>query len=192
MTTRADWWSLAEAAQLLNETQHRLIYLCEKGVVLPEFGDAHGRGSSRRFSERNLLEFAVAIKLRDLMLPVAVISAIVYTLRAFSNALRTSIPDFDLVKSLREPSAPDVLVIIADGHRLFFWVGDGPKGNLYGGVPFRILLTSAKPKLEGLRSQLAKRAAEKRENGFGQPEGSRFARIELNVTHVARDLRLSR
>jgi len=57
--------SLTEIARLLGEPQHRLIYLCEKGVVVPGHGDASGRGSSRRFSRRNLLEFAVALRLQN-------------------------------------------------------------------------------------------------------------------------------
>ena len=50
-------WTLSEAARLLRQPQHRLIYLCEKAAVIPDYADAHGRGSSRRFSARNLLEF---------------------------------------------------------------------------------------------------------------------------------------
>jgi hypothetical protein len=190
MTVRREWWSLPEAARLLGESQHRLIYLCEKGVVVPDFGDAHGRGSSRRFSARNLLEFAIALKLRDLTLPVPVIAAIVYTLRAFSSAMRASIADFDIVRSLRDPLAPDVRVIVADGDRLYFSVGTSRRSKLYGGVSFRQLLTTTKPTLGALRSRLVKPAVDKRDHGFGQPEGSRFARIELNVTEVAKHLRL--
>jgi DNA-binding transcriptional MerR regulator len=192
MTARADWWSLPEAARLLGESQHRLIYLCEKGVVVPEFGDAHGRGSSRRFSDRNLLEFAIALKLRDLTLPVPVIAAIVYTLRAFSSALSESIPGFNIIRNLQDDSAPDVRVIVADGDRLYFSVGDNRTAKLYGGLSFRPLLTSPKPNIRALRLRLAKPSTVKGGRGFGRPEGSRFTRIELNVTEIARHLRLDR
>ncbi len=63
---RAGEWTLTEAARLLEVPQHRLIYLCEKEVVQPDLNDATGRGSSRRFSRRNILEFAVALRLRDI------------------------------------------------------------------------------------------------------------------------------
>ena len=33
-------WSLSEAARLLGQPQHKLIYLCEKGVIIPDLGDA--------------------------------------------------------------------------------------------------------------------------------------------------------
>jgi DNA-binding transcriptional MerR regulator len=78
MAERPGNWTLTEAARLLGEPQHRLIYLCEKGVVEPDVQDAGGRGSSRRFSNRNLLEFAVALRLRELELPAAVIAAVVH------------------------------------------------------------------------------------------------------------------
>src|ERR1035441_4535125 len=68
-------WSLAQISRLLQEPQHRLIYLCEKRAVVPDRGDARGRGSSRGFSERNILEFALALRLRRLELPVPVVAA---------------------------------------------------------------------------------------------------------------------
>ena len=64
-------WTLSEVARLFGQPQHRLIHLCEKGVVRADFEEARGRGSSRRFSRRNLLQLAVALKLRELMVPVA-------------------------------------------------------------------------------------------------------------------------
>jgi hypothetical protein len=45
MEAKPDVWTLTQAARLLGEPQHRLIYLCEKGVVVPDFQDAEGRGS---------------------------------------------------------------------------------------------------------------------------------------------------
>ena len=80
-------WSLSEAARLLHEPQHRLIYLCEKGVIVPDLGEAEGRGSSRRFSSRNLLEFALALRLRELTIPVGTVAAIVHVLRRFEKTV---------------------------------------------------------------------------------------------------------
>jgi hypothetical protein len=64
-------WTLSEAARMLGEPQHRLICLCEMGRIQPDLQDAEGRGSSRRFSARNLLEFGVAVRLRALEIPSA-------------------------------------------------------------------------------------------------------------------------
>lgn len=89
-------WTLLEAARLLGEPQHRLIYLCEKRVLVPDFGEAQGRGSSRRFSARNTLEFALALKLRQVMIPVAPVAAIIHVLRAFERKVVEEIPMFRL------------------------------------------------------------------------------------------------
>ena len=90
-------WTLSESSRLLGEPQHRLIYLCEKGVIVPDYGDAKGRGSSRRFSARNLLEFVLALKLRKLTLPVDTVAAVIHVLRAFVTKLSSEINGFELV-----------------------------------------------------------------------------------------------
>ena len=113
-------WSLTEAARLLQEPEHRLIYLCEKGVVHPDVQDAEGRGSSRRFSPRNLLEFAVALQLRQAEIPASVVATVIYVLRAFEAAARKTVPHFQLPESLRVPKAPDLRAVISDGDRLYF------------------------------------------------------------------------
>jgi DNA-binding transcriptional MerR regulator len=63
-------YTLSNLARRLGAPQHRLIHLCEKGVIVPEVSDAAGRGSSRSFSAMNYLEFAVALRLRDMFVPV--------------------------------------------------------------------------------------------------------------------------
>src|SRR3989304_8293844 len=108
-TTRE--WTLSESARLLGEPQHRLIYLCEKGVIVPEFSNAKGRGSSRRFSARNLLDFAVVLKLRELTLPVDTVAAIIHVLRAFETKVADEIIGFDLIHGLRGKNAPDLSII---------------------------------------------------------------------------------
>src|SRR3990172_507062 len=102
MANASGEWTLTEAARALGEPRHRLIYLCEKGVVQPDLQEAEGRGSSRRFSARNLLEFAVAMRLRDLELPAGLVAAVVHVLRAFEGAVRKQIAEFHLPGSLRD------------------------------------------------------------------------------------------
>ena len=101
MVRKVGDWTLTETARLLEEPQHRLIYLCEKDVVEPDVQDAEGRGSSRRFSNRNLLEFAVALRLRDLELPATMIAAVVHALRVLENAAKRKLSGFHLPESLR-------------------------------------------------------------------------------------------
>ncbi len=46
-----------------------MITWCERGLVVPEFGDAEGRGSSRRYGFHNLIEIAVIAELVEWGLP---------------------------------------------------------------------------------------------------------------------------
>ncbi len=187
-------WTLTAAARLLGEPQHRLIYLCEKGVVEPDVQDAEGRGTSRRFSARNLLEFAVALRLRELEISTSLVGVVIHVLRAFERSLRKQIPDFQLPNSLRDPRAPDLRVVIGDGPRLYFTLaigGSSPK--VYGGIDLRELMSSKKGP-RALERVLARGKAVNGESGdeFGGPEGSKHARVEVSVTGIARDLRLGR
>src|SRR5215469_8280460 len=137
-------WTLTEAARLLGEPQHRLIYLCEKGVVQPDLEDAKGRGSSRRFSAHNLLDFAIALRLRVLEIPAPFIGAITYTLRVFEHKVQQQVTDFCLPYSLRGPGAPDLSVLIEDG-RLYLTLGTGKnRPKVYGGVDLKKLAREKK------------------------------------------------
>lgn len=188
--------TLTEISRLLEEPQHRLIYLCEKGVVQPDVQDAGGRGSSRRFSARNLLEFAVALRLRDLELPATLVAAIVHVLRAFDAAIQGQIADFRLPESLRSAQAPDLRVVISDGRRLYFTLGDGqgtPK--VYGGIDLKDLgvKTMATRQLQRklvLVTPPGRRSRDSAAADFGGPERSRHARVEVSVTRIAQDLPL--
>jgi DNA-binding transcriptional MerR regulator len=182
-------WTLTEAARLLGEPQHRLIYLCEKGVVQPDLEDAKGRGSSRRFSAHNLLEFAIALRLRVLEIPAPSIGAITYTLRAFERKVRQQIPDFCLPYSLRGAGAPDLRVIIKDG-RLYVTLGTGEKtAKVYGGIDLKRL--GRKKKSAGdLQRELVLRTPSGQTLGPGTNGESPGARVELSVTRIAQELRL--
>jgi DNA-binding transcriptional MerR regulator len=184
-------WTLTEAARLLGEPQHRLIYLCERGVVQPDLEDAKGRGSSRRFSAHNLLEFAIALRLRVLEIPAPMIRAITYTLRAFEHKVQQQISNFDLPDSLRGAGAPDLRVIIKDG-RLYLSLGTR-KGSakVYGGVDLKRV--EKEEKSGDLARALVVHTPSARNRGgrangdFGENAG---ARVELSVTRIAQELRL--
>jgi len=194
MADRPGNWTLTAAARLLEEPQHRLIYLCEKGVVDPDVKDAGGRGSSRRFSNRNLLEFAVALRLRDLELPATVIAAIVHVLRTFEGSLTREIAGFQLPESLQTEGAPDLRVVIGDGRRLYFTLGmSGRQAKTFGGIDLDALKArtkeggSPRPKLRLVKpsSSGSDRA---RAGEFGGPESSRYTRVEITITRIAQDL----
>lgn len=195
MADRPGNWTLTAAARLLEEPQHRLIYLCEKGVVEPDVEDAEGRGSSRRFSNRNLLEFAVALRLRDLELPAALIGAVVHVLRTFERAVGREIRGFRLPESLRAAGALDLRVVIGDGRRLYFTLGagDGPP-KVYGGIDLDELKDPdsagrSRPKLRLVKPATPAGGATGASD-FGGPEGSRHTRVEISVTQIAQGLPL--
>lgn len=192
-------WTLSEISRLLGESQHRLIYLCEKGVVVPGLVNAKGRGSSRRFSGRNLLEFAVALKLRELTLPVDTVAAVLHVLRAFEAKVSGEIKGFDLFRSLREKNAPDLRIIISDGRQLFFSLATGAGSpKLFGGLDFQNLATMKGKPPTFRKEKISVRGTIKSEtlrqgispSEFGGPEGSKHARIEISVTRIAKDLPL--
>jgi hypothetical protein len=188
-------WTLTEAARLLEEPQHRLIYLCEKGVVEPDLQDAEGRGSSRRFSNRNLLEFAVALRLRDLELPATLIGAVVHVMRGFEAAVGREIRDFLLPESLRTEDAPDLRVVIGDGRRLYFTLGVGAAPRkVYGGIDLDELKGPKSAARSRVKLRLVKPATPAGgatgAHDFGTPEGSRHTRVEISVTRIAQDLPL--
>jgi len=131
-------WTLTEAAKLLDVPQHRLIHLCEQKVVVPDLRDARGRGSSREFSNRNLFDFAVALAMRGLELPVSYVRAVLGVLRTFESQAKTLLGDFVLPDSLLAPGAPRVSLVILDGQRLYFRLTSGAKRpTLFGGVDIR-------------------------------------------------------
>lgn len=178
-------FTLAEVARRLEVPQHRLIHLCEKQVVVPDIQDAGGRGSSRVFSARNFLEIAVALRLRDMMLPVAATGAIVHVMRQMEDLLSDELPGFSLVTGLIGDAAPDLRVIISDGHRIFFSLGRaGTTPKLFGGISIDELSGHGDESTIGIVDD---RAAC---NGFGGPEGSTFARSEISLTAIAEALPL--
>jgi hypothetical protein len=176
-------FTLTEIARRLGEPQHRLIHLCERAVVEPDVQDADGRGSSRLFSARNVLEFALALRLKQIHQPLAVAKAVTHVLRRFESEVRREIPRFALPGGLRGAAAPDLRLIVSDGSVLYFSLGvGGRKPRPFGGVPIE---PSA-----GARKLRRLMKAERLPNlaDFGALEGSKYSRLELSITNIARDL----
>jgi DNA-binding transcriptional MerR regulator len=181
-------YTLSEIARRLDAPQHKLIHLCEKGVVVPEIHDAAGRGSSRVFSEDNFLELAVAVRLREMMLPVSVVGLIVHVLRRFGQELRPAV-DGSMARSLRGRSSPELRIIVSDGTAIYFTLASpGKKPTLFGGIPLDLnsetsSSVDAVPKARGTHVRAGSHV-------FGGPEGSQFGRTEVSVTAIARALQL--
>ena len=188
-------WGLTQAARALNQPQHRLIYLCDRRVVRPDFEQADGRGSSRGFSKRNLLEFAVALRLRDLQLPVSVLMAIVYVLRGFQERVKKESRVFSMPESLWPVGAPDLRIVISDGRSLHVSLGTGlGSPRIFGPIDLQTLRDdeSALEDLERgfpLDEWSPGDGVDSRDSrSFGGPEGSQHWRVEISVTRLAQDL----
>jgi DNA-binding transcriptional MerR regulator len=184
-------FTLSEIARRLDVPQHKLIHLCEKGVVVPEIHDAAGRGSSRVFSANNFLELAVALRLRDMMIPVSVAGAIVHVLRRFGQELQTAPGITSLAESLRGEDSPELRVIISDGETVYFSLAKpGRKPVLFGGIPLQPLIRGSAAWDGKLKERGTSPSVVAGNHPFGGPEGSKFARMELSVTSIARSLPL--
>lgn len=120
-----------KALQLrLGVPQHVLIHLCEKGVVEPELAQTSGRGKRRAFSERNVLEFAVALALRGMELPVSRIAVIVRLLASFLRAVSKAQPNLDVLAALSSGVLELVLYLHDDGRLVLSAHGRGLRGGL--------------------------------------------------------------
>ena len=126
-------WTLTQISSLLNQPQYKLIYLCEKSVIIPDGSDAKGRGSSRRFSARNLFEFVVALKLSEFHLPTKLTTNVLRALRSFDKHLGKSYPMLKLPYSLRIPNSPEVKILLINGSRLYFSIGTRGRKTTYIG-----------------------------------------------------------
>lgn len=178
-------YTLTEVARLLGVPQHRLIHLCEKGVVIPKIHGADGRGSSRVFSPLNFLELAVALRLRDMLLPVSAVRGIVQVLSGFGETMQGRRKSLSLPEHLRQESAPDLRVIISDGSAMFFSLGPvGGQPKLFGGIPLEVLMASTPDEVQISTVKPKSPVGD----GFGGPEGSEYVRLELSVNAVARSL----
>lgn len=117
-----DELTLSQIQEKLDVPQHVLIHLCEKEVIEPDFAQTEGRGKWRRFSKRNLFEFAVALALRKYEIPVLIVKAVIKLLREYETTTQKRIDGFKL---------PDSIVLknlllqlhLFDGRNLCFSIG---------------------------------------------------------------------
>jgi hypothetical protein len=100
--------TMKDVAKLLEQPAHRIIHICEGGVVYPAV-EADGRGSVRRFSRDNIYCIKIALALQDLGIQLLLIKRLVNALWELLHVdkirnLRSDNPEFDLVDVIREIS----------------------------------------------------------------------------------------
>ena len=180
--------TLTEIARLLNQPQHRLIYLCEKSVVVPDGNDAKGRGSSRRFSERNLFEFFVALTLSEFHFPANVSKSILSTIRSFETEVRQDMPDFKLPHSLANPEAPELNIVLTNGSYISFSLGfAGQAMKTVGSVDLSKSVQAVNVSVSEPDLSNTKCSANDVEL---MPHSSHHAYFVLNLTKVAKGLKM--
>lgn len=184
-------WTLTEIARLLHQPQHRLIYLCEKGVIVPDFADAEGRGTSRRFSARNIFEFSTALVLSEFHFPTSMSVNFVYTLRSFESKVKTTgINHFSLPDSLASSDSLDIIAIITNGSVLYLSLGfPGKPKTVFGGVDIGGSSVNSGLSIIDLESQIeANNSGKSGDSAIA----SNVARFEINLTKIAQHLKLER
>jgi hypothetical protein len=164
-------YTLQEIEKKLKVEQHRLIHLCEKGVVVPDLEDAQGRGTMRRFSERNLFEFAVALEMRRFSLPVAYIVPVMKVLRAFESYMAKEIEVFSLPRSLQDKPVVKLNIAIVDGKNLFFILRHKGQTSYIGALNLETSHT-----LKGVRVS------------HEDPTHSFTSRLEIELSRIAQSL----
>lgn len=163
--------TLKEVQLRLGVPQHVLIHLCEKGVIAPDFAETSGRGKSRKFSERNVYEFAVALALRRLELPVATTALVVRVLRSFMRAVSRAIPGIELPASVADGSLAMSLFLYDDELIVL---------HTRGGPLQKPLLLSSK------LTPAASRQTQPRVVKIDRLSDQFEVRLEVNLTEIAR------
>ena len=176
-------FTLSEVARRLDVPQHRLIHLCEKGVVVPDIHGATGRGSSRVFSSRNLLELAVALRLREMMLPVGAIGVDrPRPGRSKTDCRRSFLSSHCPGASRTKP--PDLRIIVSDGQTIYFSLGM-PARNRDCSAGFR---WRSDPVMRRSNSRIDAASFQETRPRPRRSEQRQFARLELSITAIAREL----
>lgn len=181
-------WTISEIARLLNQPQHRLIYLCEKEVIIPDFSDAHGRGSSRRFSARNIFEFSTALVLSEFHFPATMSANFLYAIRSFETSVNESLNDFSLPDALMDNKSPEIVGIITNGSVLHFSMGiPGRLKKVFGGIDINEVTRNNDSSIDEHDFQILTNRPEKAD---APSTSTNIARFEINLTKIAQNLKL--
>jgi DNA-binding transcriptional MerR regulator len=105
-----DLKTLKLVAEWIKRPPHRLIHLCEEGIVVPEV-DAEGRGSMRRFNRENIYRLLIGLHMQEIGLQVPIIRQLMEALDQLMQIkeiieLKREIEDYDLpavIKNLGDP-----------------------------------------------------------------------------------------
>ena len=177
-------WTTTQAARLLKQPLHRVIYLFQDKVVGPPVREPQGRGSSRLLSDRNLLEVGIATTTGGLGVATDTTRKLLDALRAWEQGMATE--GFALPRSIEEDGGPTVRLILDENGAAHVAIGWGAETTTVKGP----IETAADAR--DAANAPARAARPGTPGGFGWPEGSRTCRLEINVTAIAQRLRAAR
>ena len=79
-------------------------------------------GQFRRFSKKNLYEFAIALQIRKFQIPVDMAKIVLTVLQKFEKTLKKEMKDFDF-EHLAKKGMPEMKVFIDNGEDILFSLG---------------------------------------------------------------------
>ena len=177
-------WTTTQAARLLEQPPHRIIYLFENHVVEAPEQDPRGRGSSRLLSARNLLELGVATATSRLGVGTRISRKLLDALRTWEQGMAAQ--GFALPRSIEDTGGPTVRLILDENGATHVAIGWGAGTAMVKGPMEALAGASDATKVP------ARAAYPGTPSGFGWPEGSRTCRLEINVTAIAQQLKAER
>ena len=119
MSIEKKQFTLTRIQEILQASSQDLLRLCEEGIIMPEFSDPNNGGEGHRFSQRNLVEFAVALEMRKLQFSFDTVHLVISVLKKFLEEVKKGIPDYSPLH-LGNKNYPRLIIRIKETETLIF------------------------------------------------------------------------
>ncbi|MFZ4440067.1 MAG: MerR family transcriptional regulator [Syntrophales bacterium] len=78
-------WTRKEAAEAAMMPERAILYYTERGIITSDVDEGIGRGGTRRYSEKNMVEIAVLRELYSMEISLGIIRSIMAAMRTKKN-----------------------------------------------------------------------------------------------------------
>ena len=112
-------FNTTQIEEILQVPQRDLLRLCEEGIIMPEFSDPNNGDEAHQFSQRNLVEFAVALEMRKLQFSFDTVHLVISVLKKFLEEVKKGIPDYSPLH-LGNKNYPRLIIRIKETETLIF------------------------------------------------------------------------